>query len=402
MNIKELMRRMVQMSARRLMLPALLFTAGGATGLKAQEADPAAPVIRSSTPRVQLVFCLDVTGSMGGLIETARQKIWSIASSVVQSNEQPDLQVGLVFYRDKGDAFITSRVELTRDLDSVYLKLSDMAAGGGGDSPEDVNAGLLASVKDMNWNMDSNVYRAIFLVGDCGPHMDYAGEPKYPEIMKMAKGRDIVINTILMGGGCADSKSVWQSIAAASEGSFFEVGYDAGGFVMATPFDGELATLQARLDSMVLYYGDAETVHRQETKMMNTNVINMKGKMSEKASRAAYKTSAIDKSYYHNDLMTDLKTGRVKLETLDTAHMPARLKAMPVAERKTYVDSLIASRDSLQAKISVTNKKRQEFIAAETNKVKGGKEHTFSSGVYHSIQTQSARKKIVLTGKATE
>jgi hypothetical protein len=75
---------------------------------------------------------------------------------------------------------------------------------------------------------------------------------------------------------------------------------------------------------------------------------------------------------------------------------------MPVTARKAYVDSLSATRDSLQMKMKAIDKKRQEYITIETNKVKGSASNTFSSGVYNSIQTQSAKKKIVLTGKAKE
>ena len=45
-------------------------------------------------PRVELVFALDTTSSMSGLIEGAKQKIWSIASFVAQGQPTPDLRVG--------------------------------------------------------------------------------------------------------------------------------------------------------------------------------------------------------------------------------------------------------------------------------------------------------------------
>lgn len=374
-----------------------------AHSLKAQSPAPATPGTPGGTPRIQLVFCLDVTGSMSGLINTARQKIWSIASSIMQSNEQPDLQIGLVFYRDKGDNFITKRVEITSDLDSVYLKLMEITAAGGGDAPESVNQGLYESVKKMNWSKDSLVYKAVFLVGDCGPHMDYKDDVKYPETVKMAKAEEIVINSILMGGGCSGSREVWRDVAALTGGDFFEVGYDAGGYVVSTPYDGELATLQARLDSMVLYYGERHIVAAQNTKFLNTTAINSGSvKLSEKASRAAYKASVIDKSYYRNDLLTDVKSGKISVTGIDTAHLPPKLKTMTTEQRKIYVDSLTARRDSLQQKIKAIDLKRQTYITEETNKVKGTASHTFSSGVYNSIQVQSAKKKIVLTGKAKE
>ena len=40
-----------------------------------------APVVPTSAKRVQVVFVLDTTGSMSGLIQAAKEKIWSIAVS---------------------------------------------------------------------------------------------------------------------------------------------------------------------------------------------------------------------------------------------------------------------------------------------------------------------------------
>ena len=70
-------------------------------------------------PQVEVVFCLDTTGSMGGLIEAAKQKIWSISNQIASGKPTPELKVGLVAYRDKGDAYITKVHDLSDDLDAV-------------------------------------------------------------------------------------------------------------------------------------------------------------------------------------------------------------------------------------------------------------------------------------------
>jgi hypothetical protein len=38
-----------------------------------------------SKPRIEVCFVLDTTGSMGGLIEGAKQKIWSIANEMISA-----------------------------------------------------------------------------------------------------------------------------------------------------------------------------------------------------------------------------------------------------------------------------------------------------------------------------
>ena len=56
----------------------------------------AAPSAAGAKPTVEVAFVLDTTGSMGGLIEGAKRKIWSIATAIVDSNPDADVRMGLV------------------------------------------------------------------------------------------------------------------------------------------------------------------------------------------------------------------------------------------------------------------------------------------------------------------
>ncbi len=101
-------------------------------------------------PRIDVVFVLDTTGSMGGLIQTAKEKIWSIATTMASAQQAPEIRIGLVAYRDRNDAYVTKVVDLSTDLDSVYAALMDFEANGGGDTPESVNAALYDAVHNMS------------------------------------------------------------------------------------------------------------------------------------------------------------------------------------------------------------------------------------------------------------
>jgi hypothetical protein len=57
----------------------------------------------TAKPIVVVGFVLDTTGSMGPLIEGAKRKIWSIATSIVDTNPDAEIRMGLVAYRDIGD-----------------------------------------------------------------------------------------------------------------------------------------------------------------------------------------------------------------------------------------------------------------------------------------------------------
>ena len=77
-----------------------------ATGVAAQPPPRLTPI---GTNKVEVVFVLDTTGSMGGLIEAAKEKIWSIATTLSQAHPAPEIRMGLVAYRDRGDAYVTQR-----------------------------------------------------------------------------------------------------------------------------------------------------------------------------------------------------------------------------------------------------------------------------------------------------
>ena len=56
---------------------------------------------------VDVVFAVDTTGSMGGLIEGAKRTVWSIATHIRQTDPGAELRIGLVAYRDIGDDYVT-------------------------------------------------------------------------------------------------------------------------------------------------------------------------------------------------------------------------------------------------------------------------------------------------------
>src|SRR5436309_8462330 len=82
-------------------------------------------------PQVEVVFCLDTTGSMGGLINAAKSKIWAVCNQIAAGKPTPDLKIGLVAFRDHGDEYITKVFDLTDNLDEVYKNLMSFQAKGG-------------------------------------------------------------------------------------------------------------------------------------------------------------------------------------------------------------------------------------------------------------------------------
>src|SRR5919112_6615322 len=175
--------------------------------------EPAVKEPANPEKTLEMVFVLDTTGSMGGLIDGAKQRIWGIINEVMQTPGKPAVRVGLVAYRDKGDAYVTQVLPITNDLDKVYTTLMEFRAEGGGDGPEDVRQALADGVGKAGWAKSSaSTAQIVFLVGDAPPHDDYAQEPDTLDTTKRAVESGMVVNTIQCGAA-ADTRQVWQQIA---------------------------------------------------------------------------------------------------------------------------------------------------------------------------------------------
>lgn len=368
-------------------------TAAAATTPVAAPTAPAAAIaVASQHPKVEVVFVLDTTGSMSGLIQGAKENIWSIASSMAQAKPTPELHIGLVAFRDRGDDYVTKVVDLSSDLDSMYATLMDFQAGGGGDGPESVNQALDDAVQRISWSKDPTSYKAIFLVGDAPPHMDYQDDVKYPDTLKTAAARGIVVNTI-QAGSDSGTRQEWQRIASLNQGAYFQVGQSGDAVAVTTPFDEKLAALSREVDGTRLYFGDADTRRQMQSKMEATDKLHASGSIAAQAKRAVFNSapSGTANMAGENELVDAVSNGRVDIAKLDGNQLPQALREASVDERKRMVKENAEKRADLQAQIVALGKQRDGYIAEELKKRKGS-DASLDDQIYATVKAQAAKK----------
>ena len=357
---------------------------GMAAPLWGQEKKP------SQKPKVEVVFCLDTTGSMGGLIEGAKQKIWAISNQIASGKPTPDLKIGLVAFRDKGDAYVTQVHEMTDDLDAVHAKLKTFQAQGGGDIPEHVNAALFDAVHKIKWSPDNKTLKIIFLVGDAPPHMDYTDDVKYPVTCQEAVKKGIIINTVQCGNDSECTK-FWKDIALKSEGSYVNIKQDGGVVAtVATPFDKRLGEINTELSRTTLVYGRGDFRREAGEKKNEARDLATKAPPGVAAERIGFQAKAGRVAAY--DLLEQVKEGKVKLEELKKEELPDELQKLNVKEQKAYLDKLDQTRKDLLKEVQELDKKRADFIAKEQErqKKKGG----FDEEVLEMLRKQAKKAKI--------
>ncbi|MEE9339137.1 MAG: vWA domain-containing protein [Methylococcaceae bacterium] len=359
--------------------------------------NPINPVVTNSVtqikqPKIEVVFVLDTTGSMSGLINAAKEKIWSIASTMASAQNAPNIKMGLVAYRDRGDAYITQRVALSYDLDSMYAKLMDLKAEGGGDTPESVNQALYEAVNKMDWDQDQQTYKVVFLVGDAPAHMDYQDDIKYPKTMAIAQQKGIIINAIQAGQNRATTAN-WQQVATLGNGNFFQVEQTGNAVAIATPYDKKMAALSAQLDGTRMYYGDKKAKKKQANKVAATAKLHNKASTESKARRAAFNTSVSGKNNFLGDgeLVDAIASGRVELSSIADKNLPESIQSMPREEQSTFLKNKAKQRKNIETEMKILAEKRSVYLKKEVA-ASGGKKDSLDAKIFSSIREQAKVK----------
>lgn len=322
----------------------------------------------AAKPAVEVAFVLDTTGSMSGLLEGAKRKIWSIATTIVDTNPDADIRMGLVAYRDIGDDYVTRTFDLTTDIQDVYANLLDMKARGGGDWPESVNEALDVAVNKLKWTQGAETRRIVFLVGDAPPHMNYAQDTKYPETLKAAKQKDIIVNAVL-AGSARDTERVWREIAQGGSGRFIPIPQDGGEIVVIeTPFDEEIIILQKQINGTVIPYGPRATQKRVEdrTRQLASVAAAAPSSATEMASYINKRSAASGEAVTGGgDLTADVATGRQKVSSLKDDDLPDDLRKLSAEERQKAVEKQVGTRKLLNEKLAALVAKRDKYVAEE-------------------------------------
>ena len=385
----------------RILTAVITFTIGVAIAtawvFNRTEEPSIAPVeLRSDIPTMEMVFVLDTTGSMGGLLTGAKQRIWGIVNEVMQTSSLSSVKVGLVAYRDRGDQYVTQVLPLTEDLDKVYSTLMDYKPAGGGDEAENVRRALAEGVAKAGWSQSSaNHAQILFLVGDAPPH-DYADEPDTLTTADLAVKKGIIVNTIQCGTS-AMTKQTWEAIARRGQGQYFLIPQNGGVETISTPYDEQLSQLGTRLGGTYVAYGGGAGAEGESYRAARKEVsdsfeydIATRSAPSVAAERSVNK--ALNSKAYIGDLLQDIENGSTKLESVKDDDLPSELKQFSAEERTKEIEKRLAERSEIRKQILSLSKQRTEYIAKEQKKRNGGAQNGFDVAVSAALREQLAKK----------
>lgn len=382
-----------------------------AAALKVKEADSAqvislpatatnlGAVQQNNPPRIQIAILLDVSGSMGGLIDQTKNQLWSIVnefSAVTRNGQTPQLEVALYEYGNGDGAnsknYIRQLNSFTRELDLVSEGLFSLQTSG---SSEYCGAAIESAVSGLQWSQSDNDIKAIFIAGN---EEFNQGPIDYGSALELAVNKGIAVSTIYAGDSSHSDAVGWKSGAQLAGGSYMSINSDQQIVHVDAPQDQRIAQLNSKLNDTYIPYGELGVVNSQ--RQLEQDEKNQSISSGLLAKRAKAKSS----SYYSNsswDLVDALNQGEIKdaeLSTLKKEQLPEVMRGMSAQQRKDYVNQQAKERSEISQEIARLSKAREQYVIGQ-RKEQAEQGAGVGDALLAAVKSQAIEKGFEIDGK---
>lgn len=364
--------------------PSLLFTACFAAIALWTSSTPAEPANRPQPqPRpVDLVIALDVSGSMSGLIESTKQRLWDIVNELAQARPHPDLRIAILTYGNPSygqqGGYVRIDKPFTRDLDAVNQTLFGFGTNGG---DEYVARAVSTAVNGLAWSTDPQAMKVLFVAGNEAADQDPA--ISIVAATQAATTRRIVVNTIYCGRESDRVVTGWRKVATLTNGIFASIDQNAAALANgATPMDAEIARLNQALNETYVPYGAKGGQSKKNQLAQDANTAQMS--MPAVVSRAITKAGNL----YRNESwdLVDAQEAGIAVEQIAPEALPEPMRSMTTDERKHYVAELGNKRNAIKKEIAELGRERRSYIAEERSKLSGGGESGLDEAILGGLR----------------
>jgi hypothetical protein len=344
---------------------------------------------------IDVAVLLDTSGSMDGLIESAKIKLWAIVNDLAKIQPAPNLRVALYQYGNDGvskdSGWVRLENDLTNDLDEIYKKLNALRTNGG---TELVARVTQTALKDLKWNSEKDALKLIFVCGNEPANQDK--QVSLEEVAKLAKEKQVFVNTIYCGNANSNEAKLWKEFAQMCGGKYNTIDQNRTGseVVIATPFDKELNELNESLNKTYLCYGKGEAQDKAKNQLVQ-DANALKAAPEANFGRIGSKASGL----YRNDswdLVDRMKNdAKFDWKTLKDEELPEEMRKLKPEEREAFLKKKTEEREGVRKKITELTTKRSAFVAEEMKKQpKSAQDKAFDAAVRTTLREQAATKGI--------
>lgn len=177
--------------------------------------------------QVDIAFVIDATSSMSDEMSYLQAEILDVINRIDTTHTDLTINLGSVFYRDKGDDYLAINKDFSENISSAVDYIKEQRTGGGGDFPEAVDAALDMAINDLKWS-DNARARIIFLVLDAPPHNNIEVVEKLQKLTQLAAEKGIRIVPITCSGVDKSTEYLMRSMALATNGTYVFLTDDSG------------------------------------------------------------------------------------------------------------------------------------------------------------------------------
>jgi hypothetical protein len=346
-----------------------------------------------SRRKVDLVIALDVSGSMSGLIESTKQRLWDIVNELGRAQPTPELRVAILSYGNPAygaqSGYVRLDLPFTSDLDAVNQTLFSFGTNGG---DEYVARVIKTSLDGLQWSPQPESLRILFVAGNEAATQDPVQD--LAQVAGVAVARDVVVNALYCGADSDGEAAGWQRVAALAKGFYASIDQSAAAVAnVATPMDAPLAALNEELNATYLAYGGDAERYRSNQLAQDRNAAAMSAPAA--ASRAVAKASALYQAPW--DLVDAVASGKALAEVAE-AELPAEMRQMDADERARYVEAKSERRAEVQAQIAALDEQRRAYIAAQSRAAQGEDAKALDEAMLEALHAAAARKGFVFAG----
>jgi hypothetical protein len=370
-----------------IVVPSVVMLAMPPAALPPGAGSAAVAPIAPDSRAVDLAICLDTSGSMSGLIDAARQKLWSIANDLAMAKPAPRLRVALLTFGNDGhraeDGWVRLETPLTDDLDLVSQKLFALTTNGG---TELVGRVLSRAGGVLDWTPSDSALKLIIVAGNEEADQDQV--VRFEDACREVIGRGIMVNSIYCGPATDPIAPRWQQVAQLADGHFACIDQNQGTVVIATPFDAELAALSTAINTTYLPFGSRGQEGALNQTMQDQNAASLN--TAAAAERCATKASALYACTW--DLVDACRTGQVKLEEIPVNDLPEAMRSMSLDDRRAHMGEMDRRRAELQQQVHDLTTRRAQFIAEESARQSADDSRSFDAAVRRAVRAQAASK----------
>ena len=333
---------------------------------------------------IQLAICLDTSGSMSGLIDAAKQKLWAIVNDLALVEPTPRFEVALLTYGNDGhnaeDGWVAVGTPFTGNLDLVSQQLFALSTNGG----TEFVGRVLRHAGQLQWHPSDDALKLIVIAGNESADQDQ--EVPFREVCKALISKGVMVNAIYCGPIEDNLAPDWKQVALLADGKFATIDQNKGTIVIVTPFDEQLGVLGATLNTTYLAYGAQGGWNASNQVIQDHNAASLNS--AAVAQRASTKGGVLY-GCSEWDLVDACKNETFKLEDVKVEDLPEPMKKMTPEERKTHIGAMGKKRAEIQAEIAEMAKKRQAFVQEEVKRLALDDSKSFDNAIRRAVREQA-------------